>query len=88
MSRKRPISEFPEPLDSDLPSWVADQDLDRKIPYTEDELDLLVDGTLEGIHDTAAWKKLVDQVGEEEARRVLRSRIIMRDENARRLPRH
>jgi hypothetical protein len=88
MSKKRPIPEIPEPLGSDLPSWVADQDLDRTTPYTEDELDLLVDGTLEGIHDTAAWKKLVNQVGEEEARRVLRFRIIMRDENARRLPRH
>jgi len=88
MRKKRPIPEISEPFGQDPPSWVADQDLDRTTPYTEDELDLLVDGTLEGIHDTAAWKKLVDQVGEKEARRVLRSRMIMRDENARRLPRH
>jgi len=88
MGKKKSMPEVPEPLDSDLPSWVAEQDLDRTTPYTEDELDLLVDGTIEGIHDTAAWKKLVDQVGEEEARRVLRSRLIMRDENARRLLRH
>lgn len=88
MGKKRPVLEAPEPLGSDLPSWVAEQDLDRTTPYTEDELDLLVDGTMGGIYDTAAWKKLVGQVGKEEARRILRSRIIMRDENARKLPRH
>ena len=88
MGKKKAMPEIPDLLGSDLPSWVAEQDLDRTTPYTEDELDMLVDGTVEGIHDTAAWKKLLDQVGEKEARQVLRSRIIMRDENARKLPRH
>jgi len=88
MGKKRPKLKVPEPLVQDPPSWVTEQDLDRTTPYTEDELDLLVDGTVEGIYDTAAWRKLVDQVGEKEARRILRSRLIMRDENATKLPRH
>ena len=73
--------------DWDLPAWV-DASFDRTTPRTEEELDLLVDGTLEGIRDTAAWMNLVERVGEEEARRVLRARLIMRDENAGRQPRH
>lgn len=86
MSRK-PKPETFESYDLDLPSWV-DESADRTTPYTEAELDLLVDGTLDGIRDTASWQNLVDQAGEFEARRILRSRLIMRDENARKLPRH
>ncbi len=85
---KKPKPETFEPYDWDLPSWIVDESLDRTTPYTEDELDLLVEGTLEGIRDTASWKNLVDRAGEEEARRILRSRIIMQDENARKLSRH
>ena len=85
---KKPKSETFEPYDWELPSWIVDESLDRTTPYTEEELDLLVEGTLEGIRDTAAWKNLVDRAGEEEARRILRSRIIMQDENARKLSRH
>ena len=77
-----------EPYDLDMPSWIVDESLDRTTPYTEEELDLLVEGTLEGIRDTASWKNLVGRAGEEEARRILRSRIIMQDENARKVSRH
>ena len=71
----------------DLPDWV-DPLFDRATPYTEQELDRLVEDTVEGIRDTAAWINLVERVGDEEALRVLRSRIIMRDEIARKQPRH
>jgi hypothetical protein len=74
--------------DDETPVWINEDTPDRTTPYTEEELDLLVEGTLDSIRDTAAWKKLVGQVGEEEARRVLRSRLIMNDENAGKLPRH
>ena len=77
-----------EPYDWEVPPWVTEEWLDRTTPYTEEELDLFVEGTLEGIRDTASWQNLVDRVGEEEARRVLRSRLIMQDENARKIPRH
>ena len=86
MSKKRKPDGY-ESYDWDLPAWV-DASFDRTTPYTEEELDLFVEDTLEGIRDTAAWMNLVDRVGEEEARRVLRTRLIMRDENARRRPRH
>ncbi|MFT4959519.1 MAG: hypothetical protein ACI92Z_000594 [Paracoccaceae bacterium] len=87
MSRK-PEPETLKVHDWDLPSWVADESADRTTPYTEEQLDLLVEGTLDGIRDTASWQSLVDQEGEDEARRILRSCLIMRDENARRLSRH
>jgi len=87
MSRK-PKPETLDFYDLDLPPWVVDESADRTTPYTEEELDRLVDGTLDGIRDTASWQNLVDQAGEGEARRILRSCLIMRDENARKLSRH
>lgn len=86
MSRKRKLETL-NPLDLDLPSWM-DASLDRSIPYTEKELDKLVDGTLSGIQDTASWQNLVDQVGQAEAKDILRTRLIMMDESARKLSRH
>jgi hypothetical protein len=87
MSNK-PKPETLEFHDWDLPSWVGDESADRTTPYTEEQLDLLVDGTLDGIRDTASWQNLVGQEGEDEARRILRSCLIMKDENARKLSRH
>jgi hypothetical protein len=87
MSNK-PKPETLESDDWDLPSWVVDESADRTTPYTEEELDLLVEGTLDGILDTASWQNLVSRSGEDEARRILRSCLIMRDENARKLSRH
>ncbi len=87
MSNK-PKPETLESDDWDLPSWVVDESADRTTPYTEEELDLLVEGTLGGILDTASWQNLVSRSGEDEARRILRSCLIMRDENARKLSRH
>ena len=84
MSRKK--SE-PTSSDQDPPSWV-DGPRTRTTPYTEEELDLLEEGTLEGIQDTPAWLDLVQEVGVEEARRILRSRLIMQDENAQKQTRH
>ena len=86
MSKKRKLDGY-ESFDWDLPAWV-DASFDRTTPYTEEELDLFVEGMLEGIRDTAAWMSLVERVGEEKARRELRTRLIMRNENARRQPRH
>jgi hypothetical protein len=87
MSRKKSKSKGFD-LDEDLPAWVDDKVPMRTTPYTEEELDLFVEDTLERICDTAAWLNLVDRVGEEEARRELRARIVMRDENTRKLTRH
>ena len=86
--RKKKLKRETSDLDEDWPAWIVDQGSDRTTPYTEEELDLLVEGTLESISDTASWSELVERVGKEEARRELRARIIMRDENARKLSRH
>jgi hypothetical protein len=88
MTKRKTTIVAPELDDDDTPAWIKDNTSDRLTPYSEEELDLLVEGTLDSIRDTAAWKKLVRQVGKEEARRVLRSRLIMNDENAEKLPRH
>ena len=77
-----------DPDEDDVPDWVKDDSPSRSTPYTEEELDLLVEGTVEGIRDTAAWKNLVHRVGNAEALRVLRARLIMRDEHAGKQPRH
>jgi len=78
----------PDGDEDDVPDWVNEDSPIRSTPYSEEELDLLVEGTVQGIRDTAAWTNLVQQVGEEEARRALRARLIMMDENVGRLPRH
>jgi shikimate kinase len=88
VKKTKPKNATPELDDDERPSWVNDASPGRSTPYTEEELDLLVQGTIKGIRDTAAWKDLVRRVSRDEARRVLRSRLIMRDENANRLTRH
>ena len=88
MKKNRPKPDTPETDDNDTPLWVADESLDRTTPYTEEELYRLVESTVEGIPDSAAWSNLVDQAGENQACRILRSRIIMQDENAKKLSRH
>jgi len=88
MTKRKTKRVAPELRDDDTPAWIKDDASERSMPYTEEELDLLVESTLDGIQDTAAWKKLVRQVGKDEARNVLRSRLIMNDENAGKLPRH
>ena len=47
-----------------------------------------MEGTIEGIRDTAAWKELVHRVGREEARSDLRARLIMMDQNVEKLTTH
>ena len=88
MTKRKTKNVVPGLRDDDTPAWINEDVPDRSTPYTEAELDLLVEGTLKSIRDTEAWKKLVGQVGKDEARRVSRSRLIMNDENAGKLTRH
>jgi len=78
MKKSKPKKTAPEQSDAEAPSWVTETPR-RTTPHTEEEFDLLVDGTIEGIKDTTAWKDLVRRVGLQEARRVLRSRLIAND---------
>jgi len=88
MKKNKSKKTTPELSDDEVPFWVKNDSPGRSTPYTEEELDILEEGTIEGIRDTASWKDLVHQVGQDEARLVLRSRLIMRDENANKLRRH
>ncbi len=54
MSNK-PKPETFEPYDWDLPSWIVDGSLDRATPYTEEELDLLVEGNSALNVDFRGW---------------------------------
>lgn len=58
-----------------VPAWISD-DTPATTPYSKEELDLLVQGVLDGIEDTAAWQDLVLKVGEIEAKEVLRAGIL------------
>ena len=71
-----------------MPNWVAEGSRRTATLYSEEELDQLVDGMWEAVRDMAVWEDLVARVGEEEARRVLRTRIIMEDKNAGKQTRH
>jgi len=75
-------------LDEDVPTWVDEDAATRTTPYTEQELDALVESTLESIKDTSAWIDLVDRVGKDKARQELRARLILRDERANEQSRH
>ena len=54
---------------------------DRKMPYTDAELDILTDDFILGMADTAAWRELVAEVGEHRARDVLKQRLAGKDPN-------
>ena len=43
---------------ADEPAWL-DPANDRKTPYTEEELELFVDGAISSMHDVEAWNNLV-----------------------------
>lgn len=79
MKKSRSKKTAPEQSDADAPSWVTGKLPRRTTPRTEEQLDLLVDGTIEGIKDTAAWKDVVRRVGAQGAWRILRSRLIAGD---------
>jgi hypothetical protein len=61
--------------DAELPGRMGDPDTPRTMPYTEEELDMLVEGVLDGISDTEAWKQTVEKLGYEGALEALRAGI-------------
>jgi len=44
------------------PDWLDPRN-DRKTPYSEQELELLVDGFVSSMGDVAAWNQMVEEVG-------------------------
>ena len=63
------------------PPWLDPRN-DRKTPYSDAELDMLTGDLILGLADTMAWQDLVAEVGEQQARQVVRQRLAAQDENS------
>jgi len=66
---------------SSEPSWLDPRN-DRKTPSTDAELDVLADDFIAKMADTQAWQDLVAEVGEQQAREVVRQRLAAQDANS------
>ncbi len=53
------------------PDWL-DPKNDRKTPYTENELDIFVDGVIDNMKDVKSINKAIDEEGLLETRRILK----------------
>lgn len=63
------------------PPWLHDNPDAMRIPYTEDELDQLVEGFIAGNGDSPAWQELVEEHGFYGAKEILRNSFIATDPN-------
>jgi hypothetical protein len=63
------------------PSWLDPRN-DRKTPFTNAELDVLADDFIARMADTPAWQHLVAQVGEQQAKEVVKQRLAAQDANS------
>ena len=70
-----------EPSKSSEPSWL-DPSNDRKTPYSDAELDRLMDDQIAMLADTPAWRNLVADVGTQRAREIVKLRLAGRDPNS------
>ena len=66
---------------SSEPSWLDPRN-DRKTPFTDAELDVLTDDFIARMADTQAWQDLVVEVGEQQAREVVKLRLAAQDANS------
>jgi len=66
---------------SSEPSWLDPRN-DRKTPFTDAELDVLADDFIARMADTRAWQDLVAEVGEQQAREVVKRRLAAQDANS------
>ena len=63
------------------PSWLDPRN-DRKTPFTDAELDVLADDFIARMADTQTWQDLVAEVGEQQAREVVKQRLSSQDPNS------
>jgi hypothetical protein len=64
---------------SSEPSWLDPRN-DRKMPFSDAELDVLADDFIAA--DTRAWQDHVGEVGEQRAREVVKQRLAAQDPNS------
>jgi hypothetical protein len=62
---------------TDEPDWTNPAN-DRKTPYTDKEIELFVDGFIEGFEDE--WEDLKLKLGEKMARQRIKDGFIAKDE--------
>ena len=62
------------------PSWLDPRN-DRKTPFSDAELDVLADDFIARMAGTQAWQDLVAEVGEQQAREVVKQRLAGQDAN-------
>lgn len=62
------------------PAWL-DARKDRRTPYTEEELELFVDGFISSMNDVVDWERMVNAVGEIRAREILKEGFRRMDPN-------
>jgi len=60
------------------PDWMNPAN-DRKTPYTDEEIDVFVEGFIIGLDDKE-WADIKLKYGEEEARKRIRASMVDRDE--------
>ena len=60
------------------PSWL-DPANDRKTPYTDEEIEILIEGFILGL-DEQEWSAMKSELGEKNARKKIRAGIIRMDE--------
>jgi hypothetical protein len=63
---------------TDVPDWINPAN-DRKFPYTDEELELFVDGFIAGFK--VEWKDLKLKFGKSMARQIIKDGFIAKDEN-------
>ena len=67
-----------EPAKTSEPAWL-DPSNDRKTPHSDAELDRLTDDQIVMLADTPAWRKLVADVGSQQARAIVKLRLASQD---------
>ena len=63
-----------------IPDWINPAN-DRKTPYTEEEIDTLVEDYILGL-DEQEWLSITAEHGEEKAREIIRTAFVSMDENS------
>jgi hypothetical protein len=83
MKKKKKLKPPENPSSNNVsePAWLHDDPRAIRVPYTEEELDDLVEGFIIGNGDTTAWKELVQRHGFEVAKEILRNSFIRNDPN-------
>jgi hypothetical protein len=63
------------------PEWL-NPSKDRKVPYTDEQIELFVSEFIENNSDVQAWIDLVQDVGDAQARQILKERFLAQDEHS------